>query len=49
MHAAAPSPILIRQRWFLLGLGAFFLLVSIQYLLKVQLSAIPPRVGLSLQ
>jgi alpha-1,2-mannosyltransferase len=38
MHAAATNPLLIRQRLFLLGLGAFFLIVSIQYLLKVQLS-----------
>jgi hypothetical protein len=36
MLAAATNPLLIRQRLFLLGLGAFFLLVSIQYVLKVQ-------------
>src|SRR5438067_1353655 len=39
MHAAATAnPFLFRQRWLLLGLGAFFLFVNIQYLLKVRLS-----------
>jgi alpha-1,2-mannosyltransferase len=38
MHAAATNHLLVRQRLFLLGLGVFFLLVSIQYVLKVQLS-----------
>lgn len=37
--SAAPAPVVFRQRWFLLGLGVFFLVLNVQVLFKVNFSS----------